>query len=528
MRNPFPRGTALLLCLAALPALSAAPPPVVVVPPTLPAALTEAELAARIDRLVEARLKERNVSPAPLTDDAAFIRRAYLDLAGRVPNILEVRDFLDDDRPDKRRIWVDQLLRGVRKGDTGDTYSDHFAALWRSWLVPNLDPEQGGPYLGYQFEAWLRKQLRDNVPYDRLARDVLTTSLTDASVAAFFQANGNTPEGAAAAVARQLLGVRLECAQCHDDRSGGSWAREQFWELAAFFRDVGGGQPAGPEPQIAIPNTKTVVKARFLDGGRPTFRPGVSPRATLADWVTAPANPLFARAAANRVWAHLLGTGLVEPADEFGDHNPPSHPDVLDELARQLIAHKYDLKYLIRSVVLTRAYQRSSRATQPAQDDLRLFARAAVRGLSAEQIFDSVAEVGEYRDAGPEVPQPFGDGRRTPRQEFIERFRNHDKRTESETTILQALHLMNGAFLAQVTSPDQNRTLATIADAARIDTVRRLETLYLVALTRKPTEAELKRLVPYVERGGPSGSPRKALADVFWALLNSAEFLLNH
>ncbi len=191
--------------------------------------------------------------------------------------------------------------------------------------------------------------------------------------------------------------------------------------------------------------------------------------------------------------------------------------------------NKFDLKYLLRAIVLSQAYQRSSITTHAGQDDPRLFARASVRGLSPEQLFDSLAEATEYKSNGPEMPaQQFGDGRRSPRQQFIDRFAGHDKRTETQTTILQALHLMNGSFMARATSLEQNKTLATIAEAARIDTPRRLETLFLVALTRKPTEAEVKRLVPYVDKGGPSGNSRKALADVFWALLNSSEFLLNH
>src|SRR5947208_2254044 len=157
---------ACLLCSGAATASAAEPA-------KQPAALSETELAARIDQLIGAPLKERKIPPAPLTNDAAFIRRVYLDLAGRIPNILEVRDFLDDDRPDKRRIWVDQLLRGLRKGDHGDTYSDHFAVIWRGQLLPNADPEQG-PALVYTFESWLRKQMHDNVPYDRLVQDILT------------------------------------------------------------------------------------------------------------------------------------------------------------------------------------------------------------------------------------------------------------------------------------------------------------------------------------------------------------------
>jgi len=495
-------------------------------------ALTETELAARIDQLIGARLKEEKVSPAPVTDDAAFIRRVYLDLAGRIPNILEVRDFLDDDRPDKRRIWVDQLLRGLRKGDHNDTYTDHFAAVWRNQLLPNADSEQG-IYLVYSFETWLRKQIHDNVPYDQLVRNIITGASAggDASAQAFYQANENKPENLAAATARLFLGVKLECAQCHHDRSGGNWSRNDFWQFAAFFADVTGMPSRNDkgEPQITIPNINRTVTARYLGGGKPTIEPGESPRVTLAKWLTSPENAHFSRAAANRVWAYLFGTGLVEPVDERGDHNPPSHAELLDDLARQFALNKFDLKYLLRAIVLSQTYQRSSATTQAGQDDLRLFARAAVRGLSPEQIFDSLAEATEYKQNAPDTPpQQFGDGRRTPRQQFIDRFANHDKRTEAQTTILQALHLMNGSFMARATSLDQNKTLATIADASRIDTTRRLETLYLVALTRKPTEAELKRLVPYVEKGGPSRNPRKALADVFWALLNSSEFILNH
>jgi hypothetical protein len=467
-----------------------------------------------------------------VTDDAAFIRRAYLDLAGRIPNILEVRDFLDDDRPDKRRIWVDQLLRGLRKGDQSDTYSDHFAAVWREQLLPNADPERG-QYLVYIFEGWLRKEMRDNVPYDRLVRDLLTAAYNgggDGTPAAFYQANENKPENLAASTARLFLGIKLECAQCHNDRSGGNWSRNEFWQFAAFFTDLTGStsRSAKGEPQVTIPNVNRIVTARFLGGEKPTFEPGVSPRTTLAKWLTAPENPHFARATANRVWAYLFGTGLVDPVDERGDHNLPSHPELLDELAQQFALNKFDLKYLLRTITLSQAYQRSSVTTHAGQDDPRLFARASVRGLSPEQLFDSLAEATEYKTNAPEAPQQFGDGRRSPRQQFVDRFASHEKRTETHTTILQALHLMNGPFMARATSLEQNKTLATIADAARIDTPRRLETLFLVALTRKPTEAELKRLVPYVDKGGPSSNPRKALADVFWALLNSSEFLLNH
>jgi hypothetical protein len=485
-----------------------------------PPALTEKQLAKKVDELLAVKWKTAKAVPAPLTDDAAFIRRVYLDLAGRIPNILEVRDFLDDDRPDKRLIWTNELLKGLRKDNGADSYSDHFAGVWGEWMVPPAGEERG-PIQSLNFQSWMRGQLRENVPYDELVRRIIMIDTSKGQeVSSFGEANENKPENLAAATARLFLGIKLECAQCHDDRSGGHWAREQFWETAAFFVN---------ERSISIPNTKITVEARFLDGRKPDWTTQKNPRLTLANWVTSADNPYFARAAANRVWAYLFGVGIIDPFDEASEQNPPSHPEVLDELGKQYVLHRFDLKYLLRTLVLTDAYQRSSLTTHPSQDDPRLFARMTVRGLSAAQLFDSLAEATEYRpDRG--TPFPFGDPSRrgSPREEFISRFTGQERSTETPTTILQALHLMNGPFMMRAASLEHNRSLGTIADAVKISTPRRLETLFLVVLSRKPTEAELKRLVAYVDRGGPTGSPKKALADIFWALLNCAEFRLNH
>lgn len=480
-----------------------------------PKKLSDTALAARIDaQLDQAWKKKGNVVPAPQTDDAAFIRRVYLDLAGRIPNILEVRDFLDDDRADKRQIWVDSLLRGLRKDKDENSYADHFAAVWGDRIVPH-GGEERGPYLSYSFQAWLRQQLKQNVPYNDIVRGIIQQNAGDNS---FYQAHENKPENLAAATARVFLGIRLECAQCHDDRSGGLWSREQFWELAAFFT---------PGSAVDIPGTKRRVTANFLDGKKPEANPADAK--VLAEWLTATDNAFFARATANFVWEYLFGIGLVEPADGWGEHNPPSHPELLDELALQFVLNKYDLKYLLRALVLTQAYQRSSLMTHPSQEDPRLFARALVRGLSPGQLFDSVAETMEYR-AERFSPNPYLDPSRrlTPREEFVARFTTPDKRTEMQTSILQALFLMNGPFISRAVNPETNRTLASLGEAAKIETSRRLETLFLVILTRKPTEAEVKRYVPYLDKGGPTKNQKKAMADLFWALLNSGEFRLNH
>jgi hypothetical protein len=494
-----------------------------------PPGLLDAEaLAARIDELLAPPMAEKGVTPAPRSDDAEFIRRAYLDLAGCIPSIIDVRDFLDDTRPDKRRIWVDMLLDGKKPSRKPDAYNHHFANVWRAWLLSRVNNEQG-PQLAPQLEVSLRQRFKENAPYDRIVRDLIVSASSDGAAAVFYQANENKPENLAGSVSRLFLGIKLECAQCHDDRSGGNWTQDQFWSFAAFF---GGVDPqrrlVADTRKIRIPGKNKIASARFLDNSQPAWKDGVDSRVTLADWMTTAANPYFARAGVNRMWSYFFGVGLTDPIDEQGDHNPPSHPELLDELARQFAGHNFDLKYLYRAIVASRAYQRSSVGGSEGADDLRLFARMPVRGLSAEQLFDSLAEATEYQDNSPPGFNRFGGQPRSPRDEFLSRFSHQDKTTEAPTSILQALYLMNSSFVAERTSLEHNRTLATIADSARTSMARRVETLFLVVLSRKPTPAEAKRFIAYVERGGPSADSRKALADVFWALLNSAEFRLNH
>jgi hypothetical protein len=477
-------------------------------------------LAARIEQLIAARWAADDVQPAPLADDAEFVRRVYLDLTGRIPSVAQVRRFLKDRTPDKRRRLIDQLLES-------GAYVQHFTHVWRAVLLPeNVAAGQGGNFRA-GFETWLRKQLADNTPYDQMVRQILQPG----GPRAFYQARENKPENLAAATSRLFLGVHLECAQCHSHPFA-RWKREQFWSLAAFFSDLPqprqpGAKVQAPRPssrQIQIPGTDKVVPARFLDGKEPVWTDNAEPRTTLAEWVTSADNPYFARAVVNRLWAHFFGMGLVEPVDDLGDQNPASHPELLNELSRQFAAHQFDLKFLIRAIIISQTYQRTSLVSHPSQEDPRRFARMALKGLTAEQLFDSLAQATGYEEPARRPGQAGGS-----RAAFLTRFANPGgKSVEFRLSILQALSLMNGKLVADATDLEESQTLGAVLDAPFMDATQQIETLYLATLGRLPRPEETSRLVKYVQGGGSDGNPRKALADVLWALLNSGEFILNH
>jgi len=263
-----------------------------------------------------------------------------------------------------------------------------------------------------------------------------------------------------------------------------------------------------------------VVQARFLDGKEPRWQPKADSRQVLVAWLTAPDNPFFARVTVNRIWDHLFGVGLVDPVDDFGEENPPSHPELLDDLAAAFVRKNYDARFLIQAITASQAYQRTSTATDASQEDVRALGRMALKGLSAEQLFDSLCQATGFRE---------GRGTGTVRADFLNRFANpSDRRTEHQTSILQALALMNGKLIADVTSVERSQTLGAIHDSPFLDTKQKLQALFYAALSRPMRAEEESRYLRYVTTGGPSGDSRKALADVFWVLLNSSEFSLNH
>jgi hypothetical protein len=497
-------------------------------------------LAGQIDRLLEAGWAKAKVVPARPADDAEYLRRVYLDLVGMIPTAAEARDFLDDRSEDKRSRLVESLL-------DSPAYLTHATASYRTLLLPEADSGGGLGNVVGTFEAWLRKKVSDGVGYDQIVREVLTVRLgalgrrggnaqdprAEPSPLAYYVAKDAKPENLAAGAARTFLGVRLECAQCHKHPFD-HWTRDEFWGLAAFFAGVskqGKDDSHGPIREVAgrrevvIPDTSKIVKATFLDGSTPEWGRKASGRDLLAEWVTAPENPYFARAAANRVWARFFGTGIVDPVDDLRPDNPPSHPELLDSLAREFRSHGYDLKFLIRAITTTKAYSLTSSVGRTELAPANLFASMPVRTISSAQLFETLAQATGFRQGSGDMYAFEG----SPKARFMELFTDRDEKpTEGETSILQALTLMNGPLVAGVTNLETNGTLAAVAEAPYLDTRGRIETLFLAALTRRPSSAELERLATYVDHGRNADDRMKALADIFWALLNSPEFRFNH
>jgi hypothetical protein len=519
----------LAAALLAAPASSAAPREL---KPTVPVEDT----VRTVDRHLTEFWAKNDITPAPVADDAEFLRRLSLDLVGRIPPAAEARAFSESQDPDKRTRKIEELLD--RPG-----FLNHFASVLRQAWVPDTGENRAIPFnAANSFEAWVRKQLQADVPMDRIVRQMLTTRTLFAgrgaetfrqdqgdSPFAFIAVNEFKPENVAAAASRLFMGVKIECAQCHTHPFA-PYKKEQFWELAAFFAEV---QPAianisDPKykREIRIPgdHPKTVQARFFGDDHEPKWDAKKSPRETFADWLTASDNPFFARNFVNRTWAHFLGIGIVDPIDEPSPDNPPIIPELLDDLAKAYAESGYDTRYLIRVITRSKLYQLTSRQTHPSNADPRKLARVTVKAMSGEQLFDSLATATGYRDGIPREQRNFFGIRR----EFVTKFGSTEKLAEKQTSILQALTMMNGRLVNEVTSLDRSEFLAGVIDAPFLDTNGKVEALFLGALSRKPTPAEAEKYASYIDRGGPTGDHKKAVTDVYWALLNSSEFGLNH
>ncbi|MFO0881390.1 MAG: DUF1549 and DUF1553 domain-containing protein [Gemmataceae bacterium] len=516
--------------------------PVLAAPPARPVSSDDARrVAAQIDTLIASAQARAGVRPSALTDDAAFLRRISLDVAGKIPNVHEVRRFLQASGPDKRAEAIDRLL-------DSPGYINQSTAVWMELLVPETVNDIQLRFLAPPMQQWLRKQFAQNTPYDVLVREIVSLPMmtprnqgqqrltpygmpdNGPTPMAFYQVKQGKPEELAASISRLFLGLRLECAQCHDHPFG-KWKREEFWSQAAFFAGLKGQNQFAPineqadRRELAIPNTDRVAQARFLDGKQPRWKFKTGARTTLAEWMTAKENPYLARALVNRMWAHFFGIGLVDPVDDLVEEHAPSHPEVLDLLAREFVRHDFDLKFLIRAITLTEAYQRASTGTG-SPGDPHQYTRGPVKGLSADQLYDSLCVATGIRDTTNFQQRLYNFG--TPRQQFQDRFANQERRTEYHSSIPQALTMMNNQLILDATHPDRGEVLGALVAAPFLSDADRIETLYLAALGRKPRPEEASRMLRHVEKAGTPANRKKALGDVFWVLLNSTEFKFNH
>ncbi len=503
-----------------------------------------------LDAIAAAEWKRLGVQPAPLADDATFLRRVFLDLIGTLPTPDEVRKFEADTSANKRSRLVDELLARPE-------YVDYWSLKWGDMLRAHRR------YLGDKglasFNGWIRQSVRDNKPLDVMTRELLTAQgnlFTNGPVGYFFI--DEKVEDLAETTSQVFLGIRLQCTKCHHHPNE-VWSQDDYYGLAAFFskletKDSGtaGARFGGPKsiratdkenpnrkPQMVVAPRVFGSAATKLAGSSdatqtPTDSTGVNvdPRQQLADWMTKPDNPYFARNFANRYWAALLGAGLVEPVDDMRATNPASLPALLDALSKDFVEYRFDVKHLLRTICNSRVYQLAPELNPPRDADGLLFTYRVPRRLSAEVLLDAINQVTGATESF--VGQPVGTRAialpdPTIASHFLSTFGRPQRNNPCEcargsnTDLSQALHLANSSALHdKILSPTGR--LAERLKANRTDD-EIVEELYLTALARRPTDEE--RLA--VRETLAAGTPRdEAWQDILWALLNCSEFVFGH
>ena len=497
------------------------------------------ELTRRVDEGLTALWASRGIRPVGAASDAEFMRRVYLDLTGRIPSVNEVHKFLNDASPSKREQLVDQLL-------AHHDHATHLAAVWRGILLPEtIDLTRLGGAI--KFEEWLAGQFAGNKPYDQIVRDLLLVEgrVAESGPLLFYAAARMLPEELAAKTSRAFLGMRMECAECHDHPFD-EVSQKDFWRFAAFFARI--SRPKGKmeltspvlavrdnrQGDVMVPESKEVVAPRlpYMEADLANDADGPPLRQHLADWLTSTNNGQFARATVNRVWAQLFGRGLVDPVDDMRPANPALAPDVLETLSRDFAASRFDLRRLFRAIVLTDAYQRTSRSVDNDPSRTLHFAQMNVKSLTAEQLYDCITTA-TRRGAAPaatNAPNAIGVERfqDTSRQAFIEQFRAPvGQTTDYHAGIPQALTLMHGGLIHSSTDLASSGLLKSLGAPFFTDK-HRVETVFLSTLSRHPTPAEFEVIDRQMSSVTTNQERQQVLGDLLWALLNSGEFTFNH
>jgi len=501
-----------------------------------------------VDDLVFANLKRIGVPPSPLCDDATFLRRVTLDIAGRLPTDTEAKNFLASSDPAKRDQVIDELLKTPE-------YADYFAAKWTA-LLKNRRDDASDIQSNFAFHAWVRDSLLANKPYDQFVRELLAaTGTIIANPPVAWYKRVKEPKQQIEDVAQLFLGVRMQCAQCHHHPFE-RWSQNDYYALAAFFGQVG-RKPSATRGEDLIfhkrgvataTNMKTglPVKPAALGDAVPEIAADQDPRLKLADWMAEPKNPFFAKALVNRYWKHFFQRGLIEPEDDIRDTNPPTNPELLAALEKHFIDSKFDLKELVRTITRSSAYQLSAIPNDHNVVDRQNYSRYYPRRLQAEVLLDAIDLVAGTQTDFSNLPAgtravALPDNSYNRSSPFLRVFGRPEGESVCEcervqsSSLAQSLHLINAGDIKGKLASPTGRTERLAKEMKPPE--EKIRELYLAAFSREPRSDELKTALDYLaeprlDKDGKPVDPQKVARDNFqdlvWALINTKEFLFNH
>ncbi len=501
-----------------------------------------------IDEGIFAGLKEIGLPPSPICDDATFLRRVSLDIAGRLPTVEEAEAFLASTEPDKRERWIDDLLRSP-------DYADYFANKWTT-LLKNRRDDASDITSNFAFHSWVRDSLLENKPYDQFVRELLAatgTIMGNPPVAWYKRVK--EPNQQIEDVAQLFLGVRMQCAQCHHHPFE-RWSQSDYYGLVAFFSRIG-RKPTAVRGEDLIFHQRGDAGAKHARSGElippsalgdaiPPIAPDDDPRLRLADWMARPDNPFFAKAVVNRYWKHFFRRGLIEPEDDIRDSNPPSNPEVLAGLERHFVDSGFDLRELIRVITQSHTYQLSAQPNEHNAADSQNFSHFYPKRMQAEVLLDAMDQLTGAATTFANLPPgtraiALPDNSYNRSSPFLTVFGRPDSTSVCEcervqsSNLAQSLHMLNSAEIKAKLATAGGRADRLTRDE-RPD-AEKIRELYLAAFARPPRADELQTALAYVADppadapGAPAAgtiSKRERFEDLLWALLSTKEFLFNH
>ena len=485
-----------------------------------------------VDAAVFEKLKQLQILPSEICADDEFLRRVTLDLTGRLPTSEEASAFLADQSPAKRVAVVDRLL-------DSNEFASFWALKWADVLRSNSKKLKTAGV--HKFREWIYESIRSDKPLDQFARELLTAngSVFENPPANFWRASRD-PQDATETTAQLFLGVRIQCAKCHNHPFE-RWTQDNYYGIAAAFARVGRKNSVDADEEVIFtqaggevtqPRTNKQMKVHLLLKGDVDVPADQDRRVVFAQWLTSVENPFFAKSVVNRIWGHLMGRGIVEPVDDFRDSNPPSNARLIEELSKQFAANGFSQKWAIRTICNSRTYQLSSRKNQFNKDDEIYCSHANTRLLSAEQLLDGICAVTNVPEQFPGMPL----GTRAceladpPTDHYFLKVFGQPQREmacqcerSSESNLSQALQMINGPVVHNKLRADNGRIAVMIKDMKTDDEI--ITAMYLAALARNPSSEEMAASKQHI---GNQQDRRQALEDVGWAILNSKEFLFQH